>query len=86
MPDNKSTFQAVWGGLLTAAGISVFFRTQQVMPKLAEIESLANKTGVIRFCVYFMGLMLIVGGVRKLVAYFGKPDAKGEAVDPTENE
>jgi hypothetical protein len=36
------------------------------MPQIAEIEQFANVTGVIRFCFYFIGIMLIGGGAKKL--------------------
>lgn len=59
-------FQTVWGAALLLAGIGVFFRVPQVMPKIAQIEQFSDVTGIIRFCFYFIGVMLIGGGVKKI--------------------
>ncbi len=66
MADPKATFQLVWGAALLAAGIGVFFRIPQVMPRILEIESFAAISGFIQFCFYLMGVLLVGGGARKI--------------------
>jgi hypothetical protein len=69
MADKKSTLQLIWGILLLTAGIGVFFRIPQVMPKIKEIEHFAPYMGFIYFCFYLLGILLIVGGGRKVYHY-----------------
>ncbi len=59
-------FQIIWGGILFIAGVGVFFRIPQVMPRLAEIGSFSSATVFIRFCFYLIGCMLIGGGIMKI--------------------
>jgi len=69
MSEKHSPLQLVWGLLLVLAGVGVFFRTPQVMPDIEKIEQFANVGGFIRFCFYFIGLLLVGGGLKKIVAY-----------------
>ncbi len=63
---NKIYLQIVWGILLSLAGVGVFFRIPQVMPKVKTIESLASAIGFVYFCFYLLGFLLILGGARKI--------------------
>jgi len=67
---SPNTFQMVYGIALVAMGIGVFVRIDQVMPKLMVYESLAGASWFIRFCFYLMGIILIGGGIKKLIHYF----------------
>jgi hypothetical protein len=69
---SKNIGQLIWGAALLLAGIGVFIRIPQVMPKIAEIEQFAGVTGIIRFCFYFIGIMLIGGGAKKIHANIGR--------------
>ena len=64
-------FQIVWGIILILAGIGVFYRIPQVMPKLAEIETFASITPFIKFCFYFIGIVLFCGGIKKIYNNMG---------------
>jgi hypothetical protein len=66
MEKNKIHYQLVWGALLLLAGVGVFFRIPQVMPQIKTIETFAAIIGFIYFCFYFLGVLLIVGGARKI--------------------
>jgi len=66
---NKSNIQLIWGIALVLVGIGVFVRVPQVMPELAKIQQFAGATGFIRICFYLMGIILIGGGVKKLIRY-----------------
>jgi len=66
----KHIYQTIWGAVLLLAGIGVFFRIPQVMPKIAQIEQFSGVTAIIRFCFYFIGIMLIGGGIKKIHEHY----------------
>ena len=72
MDKNKIYFQVAWGLLLVLAGVGVFFRIPQVMPKIKAIESCASAIGFVYFCFYLLGFLLILGGTRKILANYKK--------------
>lgn len=61
MDKNKLTFY--YGIILIAVGIGVFIRIPEVVAQVATIEFFANKIGIVKFCSYALGCMLIVAGV-----------------------
>jgi hypothetical protein len=78
MSDKKSNFQVVWGGALIMMGILVFFRIPQVMPEIERIGTFSSSIGFIKFCFYFMAVMLIAGGGKKLYRQFASQKRKTE--------
>jgi len=66
MTREKAKFHLIWGLALLLAGIGVFFRIPQVMPRIREIAQLAPMTGFVRFCFYLMGVLLVGGGAKKI--------------------
>ncbi len=72
MEDKKNKLQLIWGILLLLAGIGVFFRIPQVMPEIKKIEHFASYMIFIYFCFYLLGVLLIVGGGRKIYSYIQK--------------
>lgn len=74
MSERKNKTQLIWGTALIFAGIGVFYRVPQVMPRIASIEQFASIQPVIRFCFYFMGVLLIGGGVKKWLDYRRRGD------------
>ena len=64
--------QVVWGILLILAGLGVFYRIPQVMPKIVEVPIFASAAWFIRFCFYFMGIFLVGGGGKKLYREYRK--------------
>ncbi|MGD8835665.1 MAG: hypothetical protein PVJ84_17190 [Desulfobacteraceae bacterium] len=66
----KDKVQLIWAAALISMGIAVFFRIPQVMPKLVELGYSATTVGFIRICFYVIGLLLIGGGVKKVMHYF----------------
>lgn len=72
MPNSRQTTQIVWGTLLVLAGLGVFFRIPQVMPKVAQVEVFSRIMPFIRFCFYLMGILLIGGGVKKIIDNYRK--------------
>ena len=62
---DKRTFTFYYGIVLIAVGIGVFFRIPQVMPELETIDFFRNKIGIVKFCFYILGTLLILaGGIR----------------------
>ncbi len=72
MDKNRIHFQLVWGGLLVLAGIGVFFRIPQVMPKIKTIEYFSSAIWFIYICFYLLGFLLILGGGRKIYENYRK--------------
>lgn len=78
MIKNKIMIQLIWGALLVLAGIGVFFRIPQVMPKIARIEQYSHIMPFIYFCFYFLGIFLIGGGLKKIFDNFKQLKGKGD--------
>ena len=72
MDKNKIHLQLVWGSLLVLAGIGVFFRIPQVMPKIKTIEYFSSAIWFIYLCFYLLGILLIMGGGRKIYENYRK--------------
>jgi len=72
MDKNKIVTKIVWGVILTLAGIGVFFRIPQVMPKIEKIEYFSSFMYYIQFCFYLLGILLIWGGVKRIYENYRK--------------
>jgi hypothetical protein len=72
MTKEKMMIQFVWGAALLLAGIGVFFRIPQVMPEIKSIPHFADVIGFIYFCFYLLGVLLVGGGIKKLVQTYKK--------------
>jgi hypothetical protein len=66
MTSQKSIYQCIWGAALLLMGIAVLFRVPQVMPRIVTLDRFAGMEGVIRFCFYFIAVILIGGGAKKI--------------------
>ncbi len=69
---NKTVIQLIWGIALVLAGVGVFFRIPQVMPKIAKIEQFSRVMIFIRFCFYLIGILLIGGGSKKIYSNYSE--------------
>ena len=74
MEAQKKKFQFIWGILLLLVGIGVFFRIPQIIPEIKKIEHFASILFFIYFCFYLVGILLVVGGGRKIYNHFKKPN------------
>jgi Na+/H+-dicarboxylate symporter len=72
MDKNKIVTKIVWGVILTLAGIGVFFRIPQVMPKIEKIKYFSSFMYYIRFCFYLLGVLLVWGGVKRIFENYRK--------------
>ena len=70
MPRERSVNQLIWGILLVLAGLGVFYRIPQVMPQIKTIEYFQPVIPFVYFCFYLIGVLLIVGGGRKIIAFY----------------
>lgn len=68
----KDRIQILWGVVLVMAGLGVFYRIPQVMPRVEEMPAFTNAAGLVRFCFYMLGGLLVFGGGRKLVLLYRK--------------
>jgi hypothetical protein len=81
MADKKNTLQLIWGILLLLAGAGVFFRIPQVMPEIKKIEHFAPYMGFIYFSFYLLGILLIVGGGKKVYTYLKQSNGKNSQTE-----
>jgi len=65
--------QLIWGGLLILAGIGVFFRIPEIIRKIQVLDQFSG-SGIyfVYFCFYFLGAMLIGGGLKKIIYHIRK--------------
>ena len=77
MAKNRAVVQMVWGVALVLAGIGVFFRIPQVMPRIKQIEQFSSIIGFIYFCFYLLGILLIIGGSKKIYDHYQKTEDSG---------
>jgi hypothetical protein len=68
--DKTSPGQLIWGVALVLAGLGVFYRIPQVLPQIATIDYFAGALWIIRLCFYLMGIILIGGGVKKILRHY----------------
>jgi hypothetical protein len=83
MNNGFTNFQTVWGIALVLAGLGVFYRIPQVVREI-EAAGYFQSPGFVRFCFYFLGAALVVGGGKKLFHQLRGSNAD-EPPDPTES-
>ena len=67
---NKQRLIFYYGIILIVVGIAVFIRVPQVIPQIETIEFFKNKIGIVKFCSYFIGFLLVLaGGIRVVKNY-----------------
>jgi hypothetical protein len=66
------TLQLIWGLLLVLMGMALIFRSPQVMERIVQIEYYAPISWLIRIILYFIAVILIGGGSKKIWAIFKK--------------
>jgi len=73
MSKKNASFQLKWGILLLLAGLGVCFMTPQKMEEIKQIEHFSPYTTFIWFCFYFMDILLVGGGIKKIYRYYRRP-------------
>lgn len=79
----KATAQLVWAVALILMGLALFFYIPQD-PRFAEISQSSAKTGYIKLCFYLIAVLLVGGGVRKIVLYV-RPAESTDGSGPSDN-
>ncbi len=74
MKNNKNIVQFVWGMLLIGAGGGMFFTIPQKMQQVAQQSPVVNFFAYLS--LYLIGIILVVGGIKKIYFFFKKPDDK----------
>jgi len=64
--DSKTRRQLIWGIVLIAMGIGVFFRVPVVSERLADAVGTTSKLYFFRFCFYLIAVILVGGGIKKI--------------------
>lgn len=74
---NKILVQIIWGVVLVLAGVGVFYRIPQVMPSIEKMEQFSSVIFFVRFCFYFLGILLVGGGSKKIYDNYRKLNDSG---------
>ncbi|MFH1154564.1 MAG: hypothetical protein V1793_12180 [Pseudomonadota bacterium] len=69
---DKKSIQILWGAVLVLAGLGVFYRIPQVMPRVASIEAFTGLLPFVKFCFYLLGVLLVFGGGKKMYDNYRK--------------
>ncbi|WDP86013.1 MAG: hypothetical protein HUN05_13465 [Desulfobacter sp.] len=69
---DKPNFTFYYGIVLIAVGLGVIFRIPEVVPQVEAIEFFKNKIGIVTFCFYTLGALLILAGGIRVVKNFKK--------------
>jgi cobalamin biosynthesis protein CobD/CbiB len=83
---SKSNVQIVWGAALILVGVAVFFRIPQVIPQLVQMGQSAATVLFVRISFYLMGILLVGGGVKKIVRSVRQQDSISDERPPSEGE
>ncbi|MGA8178841.1 MAG: hypothetical protein WB792_02200 [Desulfobacterales bacterium] len=68
----KPRIQVIYGIALTLAGLGVFYRIPQVMPRIEQMHQFSSVMGFIHFSFYLLGVLLIGGGLKKIYENYKK--------------
>ena len=64
----------MWGTLLLLAGLGVFVMTPQKMREIEKIEHFSSYIPFVWFCFYFMGVLLVGGGIKKIYQHYRRSE------------
>lgn len=75
--------QLLWGTALALMGLGVFFRVETALERLAEFPAFQSGATVFlaRLSFYLMGLILLGGGIKKIIAQYSLLRKKDGASD-----
>ena len=74
MDENKKNVQLLWGLALVFMGVALLFRIPQIIPTIEQIEKFRGIIPFIQFCFYFMAVVLIGGGIKKILQFKKRDD------------
>ncbi len=67
MSDKKNGLQRIWGFALVLMGIAVIFRIPEILERVKDNPLFTSGKMYIQFCFYFISMILIVGGIKKIM-------------------
>jgi uncharacterized membrane protein HdeD (DUF308 family) len=76
MEKRDAYFHIIWGIVLVLMGVAVIFHVPQQMDKIAKLKEFESVPFFIRFCFYLLGVLLIGGGVQKIVKTYREMTGK----------
>lgn len=79
----KNHFQLVWAGVLMSVGVAVLLEIPRKMTQLDQLYQSPAKIWAFKICFYLVGILLVGGGIRKVIQYF-QPDSLNNK-DATDN-
>lgn len=68
MSDKKKSIRKIWGFALILMGVALVLRVPEIIERLKDHPVLASGGGFVSFCFYFISLVLVVGGVKKVIS------------------
>lgn len=75
----------IWGVALTLMGIGVFFRVPQVMPRISQIPAFSHMTPFLWFCFYFMAVLLVGGGFKRIYSAYRRMEGRDSTSEETDD-
>ena len=67
MSDKKQSLQKAWGIALVLMGVAIVFRVPEILERLKDNPLFVSGRLYVQFCFYFIALVLVVGGFKKLL-------------------
>lgn len=65
--DSKDRVQLIWGFALVFMGVAFFFRIPYALERISVSEHTAIFYVFIRVCMFLVSIILVGGGVKKLI-------------------
>jgi uncharacterized membrane protein HdeD (DUF308 family) len=66
----KNHLQLIWAVVLISAGIAVFLEIPGKTSQLAQLWRSSASIWAFRISFYLIGILLVGGGIRKIIQYF----------------
>lgn len=68
MSDKKNSIKKIWGLALVLMGIALVFRVPEILDRLKDNPVFVSGRIYLSFSFYFVSLVLIVGGIKKMMS------------------
>jgi len=80
MKTEKNIIQIIWGIVLAITGVLVIL---QVPEKFNQMGDIAPNNIFAKLCFYGLGIMLLLGGLKKVIEEFRSSENKSSLTDKT---
>lgn len=85
-PSASGNIQLIWGVVYILAGLSVFYNLHKRLPEIVEFRQSLSFTWSIRIAFYIIGIILIGGGILKVVNYFKQKQSDHSQIETTDSQ